>query len=429
SGAYHLVDYNNVEVNQDNYEYIDLIENYILFIKDQKMFVEDTQNHKMHIDGISLYNKNYLSTSTYSKEDQKLIKTEQSYEISYQGNIMKIEVQKKSDTEISQINLNEGRISALLDKTNYFDGTLYLYEDNEKKSLIGTYKCTNKNTIGDETQELNNCKIAKESFYQDNDIEKDQKENLGTIPIYNKRFAFIEDGTSSNPNIVLYDLKTNETKARYKTVDAGAYTKNNQVNLVTTNGNIVLAETQNNKYGAIKIDYENISPAIGFNYEHIERIGFYYLAQDSSGYYLVDQNGIRVTDASTHKIANYNDVAKYLTRKSGSEYFLYPFDGKGIGSGQSYIALYDNYYATVSNDTLKLFSYQDTTANLLENQNLPTLKNKNYHGDGTLAFKITIHNQIANIEIAKEDGKYETFKVNLSKTDNAPEEGDNSDTD
>ena len=423
NGFYHLVDYNNVEINPDNYEYIDIIENYILFIKDQKMLIEDNQNHKMHMNPITLYNKTYLPISTYSKSDQKQLKTEKSYEISYQGNIMKIEVQKESDTEKNQINLNEGRVSATLDKTNYFDGILYLYEDNEKKNLLGTYQCSNKNTIGDETTELNNCKIAKESFYQENDIEKDQSANLGTLPIYNKRFAFIQDGTSTNPNIVLYDLKTSETKARYKSVDAGAYTKNNQVNHVTTNGNIVLAETQNNKYGAIKIDYENVSAAIGFNYNHLERIGFYYLAQDVSGYYLVDQNGKRITEAATNKIANYNDVAQYVTRKSGQEYFLYPFDGKGIGSGQSYIALYDTHYATVSNDTLKLFSYSDPNKNLLENQNLPTLKNKNYQGEGTLAFKISIHNQKANIEIAKEDGTYESFQVNLTKENETPEMG------
>ena len=102
---------------------------------------------------------------------------------------------------------------------------------------------------------------------------------------------------------------------------------------------------------------------------------------------------------------------------------MYPFDGKGIGSGQSYIALYDTHYATVSNDTLKLFSYSDPNKNLLEKQNLPTLKNKNYQGEGTLAFKISIHNQKANIEIAKEDGTYESFQVNLTKENETPEMG------
>lgn len=427
-GLYHLVDYNNVNVHDESYEYIDLIDNYILWIKDQKMLIEDTNNHKMHLNAISLYNQNYLPVSTYDT-DQKHIKTEKSYEISYQGNIMKIEVQNSGNTETQQINLNEGRISATLDKMDYFDGVLYFYEDAEKKNSLGSYSCSNKNTLGDETTELNNCKIAKESFYQDNDLEKDQSANLGTLPIYNKRFAFIEDGTSQNSNIVLYDLKTNETKARYKSVDAGAYTKNNQLNLVTTNGNIIIAESQNNKYGAIKIDYENVNAAIGFNYTHLERIGFYYLAQDASGYYLIDQNGTRITEAFANKIANYNDVAKYVTRKSGSEYFLYPFDGKGIGSGQSYIALYDTHYATVSNNTLKLFSYRDSTKDLLEKEELPTLKSQNYQSNDAPAFKISIYNQIANIEIAKEDGTYETFKVNLTKTETKPEEGKDYDSD
>ncbi len=427
NGFYHLVDYNNVEINQDNYEYIDLIDSYVLFIKDKKMYVRDYENHKMHINGLELDNTFYLPINIYSKENQKLIKTEKSYEISYQGNIMKIEVQKQMDKKTYQINLNEGRVSANLANLDYFDGTLYLYEDTEKTSLLGTYECTNKNTIGDETNELNNCKIARESFYQENDQEVDQKENLGTLPIYNKRFAFIEDGTSSNETIVLYDLKENETKARYKNVDAGAYTKNNNLNLVTTNGSIILAQTTSNKFGAIKIDYESVSSAIGFNYQHLERIGFYYLAQDSSGYYLIDQTGKRITDASTNKIANYNDISKYVTRKSGTEYFLYPFNGNGIGSGKSYIELYDTHYAVVSNGTLKLFDYQDHTKDLLEGQTVPKLTSTDYTNKTTPAFKMNIGKDIVSIEVLKEDGKYEVVKINLNKVETPENEEDNSD--
>lgn len=427
NGFYHLVDYNNVEINQDNYEYIDLIDSYVLFIKDKKMYVRDYENHKMHINGLELDNTFYLPINIYSKENQKLIKTEKSYEISYQGNIMKIEVQKQMDKKTYQINLNEGRVSANLANLDYFDGTLYLYEDTEKTSLLGTYECTNKNTIGDETNELNNCKIARESFYQENDQEVDQKENLGTLPIYNKRFAFLEDGTSSNETIVLYDLKENETKARYKNVDAGAYTKNNNLNLVTTNGSIILAQTTSNKFGAIKIDYESVSSAIGFNYQHLERIGFYYLAQDSSGYYLIDQTGKRITDASTNKIANYNDISKYVTRKSGTEYFLYPFNGNGIGSGKSYIELYDTHYAVVSNKTLKLFDYQDHTKDLLEGQTVLKLTSTDYTNKTTPAFKMNIGKDIVTIEVLKEDGKYEVVKINLNKVETPENEEDNSD--
>ena len=217
-------------MNADNYEYIDLIENYALFIKDKKMYIRDYNNNKMNVNGIELSNTNYLPISTYSVKDNKLMKTEKSYEISYLGNIMKVEVTKEDGTSSTQINMNEGRISATLANLDYFDGVLYLYENPEKTSLLGSYPCQNKNTMSDETTELNNCKLAKEL---------DQSANLGVLPIYNKRFAFIEDATSNNQNIVLYDLKTNETKARYKSVDAGAYTKTNNLNLVTANGSII----------------------------------------------------------------------------------------------------------------------------------------------------------------------------------------------
>lgn len=415
NGFYHLVDYNNVEMNADSHEYIDLLENYVVFIKDKTLFLRDYENHKMNIEGIALENTFYLPVSVYSEKDNKLLKTDKSYEISYQGNTLRVEVEKENGKTSTQINLNEGRISAGLKKMDYFDGKLYFYENEEKTALLGTYSCNNKNSMGDETTELNNCKLAKESFYQDNDLEKDQSDNLGTLPIYNKRFVFVSDGTTNNPNIVLYDLKTNETKARYKSVDAGAYTKTNDLSLVTINDVMILAETQNNTFGAIKIGYESVSAGIGFNFNHIERIGFYYLAQDSSGYYLVDQSGKRITDAATNKIVNYNDTAKYVTRKSGSDYYLYPFNGNGIGSGQTYIELYDNYYATVSNHTLKLFDYQNPTNNLLEGQDIPKLTLSNYFGEGTLAFKININNQIVTIQIGNESGTYETYRVDLKE--------------
>lgn len=414
SGSYHLVDYNNVEINADNYEYIDLIENYALFIKDKKMLIRDYNNNKMNVNGIELENTNYLPVSTYSEKDNKLIKTEKSYEITYQGNIMRVEVQKENGKTATQINMNEGRISATLANLEYFDGVLYIYENAEKTNLLGSYNCTNKNTMSDETTELNNCKLARESFFQDNDQETDRSADLGVLPIYNKRFAFIEDATSNNQNIVLYDLKTNETKARYKSVDAGAYTKTNNANFVTANGSIVLAETQNNTFGAIKIDYENVSSAIGFNYNHIERIGFYYLAQDSSGYFLVDQSGNRKTDAATNKIANYNDTANYVTRKNASNYYLYPFSGNGSNLGYNYIELYDKYYAAVTNNTLKLFSYQDQETDLLESSEIPKLNSTDYTGEKP-AFKITINNQNATVEILLSNGNYEKFKVNLEK--------------
>jgi len=413
NGSYHLVDYNNSEMNPGSYNYIDLLDNYAFFIQDKKVYIKDYENHKMNIDGIELYNETYLPTSTYSKE-KKLLKTEVSYEISYQGSFMKLDLKKENDSETKTINLNEGRVSAKLKNLDYFNGNLYIYKDEAKEKLLGTYACSNKNSMDDDTTSLNHCYFAKESFYADNDMEENRKEDAKTLPIYNERYVFIYDSSDdSNPTIQLYDLKESTSKAKYKSVDAAAYTKNDQITFVTTNDTRIIAENKNGKYGMIKIGYDKVEGMLEFDFNHMERIGFNYLLQDSSGYFLKNHNGETLTDSRTNKIRNYND--HYVTTYNGSEYYLYPYKGENvIEKGFNYIALYDKYFAAVDGKTLKLFAYEDPKTDLLKDENI-TLERTNYYGQGTLAFMITIQNDTATIKIGQKDDTYESKTISLKK--------------
>lgn len=413
SGNYHLVDYDNNEVKTDSYDYIDLLDTYYLLVQDGKLYVTDTEIHPMNLDGIPLSNSNYLITSTYSK-DNKLIKTEKSYEVAFQGNLMVIKCFQENnlDSEEYRINFNEGKMSASLSFLNYFDGKLYIYKDAEKKTLLGSYPCENKNSVSDENSGLTNCKMAIESFYQDNDVEANQENNLGVLPIYNERFAFISDGSTIN----LYDLKEGSVKAKYRSVDAGAYTKTNDVNFVTANNTHIIAENTSGKYGIIKINYNAVEGVKGFDYNHIERIQFHYIVQDSSGYALMDHDGNVITDTATNKIRNFSN--DYVVRSNGSKYYLYPYHGENLTpSGYDYISLYDRYYGAVLNKELNFYAYDEKKAILEKGI---SLQRSNYYGSGTLAYVVTISGTTATVKVGGTDDQYHTETVSLKPKTTTP---------
>ncbi len=411
-GNYHAVDYNGNEINSDSYDYIDLLEEYVFFIKDQKIWIENYEHQKMNMEGIALSNKNYIPTYTYSKE-KKLIKTEKSYEITYQGKTMNIEIMDNNGDihDKKSINLNEGRVSANLSFLSYYDGKLYIFKDKEKNELLGTYSCENKNSISDDTNELNNCAIAKESYYEDNDREAVQNGDLGVLPVFNERYVFIADQKNeSDLNIVLYDLKENANKSKYKTVDTGTYTKSHDITFVNVNNSYIIAENKNGKFGIIRINTNSVEGVKEFDYNHIERIGLYYIIQNSSGYALMDHSGNILTSSVTNKIRDFDLDAKYLVTKE-SKYHLYNLEGKALTpSGYDYISLYNNYFGAVSNQTLNFYSYDNPDKALTEGIKL---ERNNYYGEGTLAYKVTITGTNARVQIGKNNNTYETKNVSL----------------
>lgn len=422
TGEYHLVDYENNRIVKDGYDYIDLLDNYVLLIKDKKMYIRDYENKKMNVVGIDLEDESYIQTSIYDKDSKRLVTINQSYEITYQGSFMKIEISKNLAKETKTINLNEGRVSKNLKNIEYFDGTLYIYSDEEKETLLGSYPCNNKNNMDDNTNNLTYCRLAKESFYQDNDIEVNHKDDVGILPVYNNRYIFIYDTSSrdNEPTIHLYDLVESTSKAKYKSVDAGAYNKEENLSFVSTNNLEIIAENKNGKFGIIRIKENSVEGVVDFNFNHIEKIGMKYIFQDDGGYYLANHKGERETASGTNKIRNYNETARFVTRIHDGKYYLHPYydeekednkneeekDKTSDLKGYDYIALYDQYYATVNNKTLNLYAYKKPEYNFIEEGIL--LERENYYGDGTLAFKIDFGKDSANIEVGTKDDKYKS---------------------
>lgn len=420
SGKYHLVGYDGTEKKKDSYDYIDLLDNHVLLIQNNAMFVEDYSGNKMNVEGIGLKNSSYLEVNIYSKKGKK-IETQRSYNISYQGSTMVIEVlnENGSDGEKTSINLNEGRISSSLAYLDYFNGKLYFY--NGDNNLLGSYTCENKNNISDDTSSLNHCMVASESFYADNDLEKDQSGNLGILPIYNERYVFIQD--SKNPqedsNIVLYDLKENAVKSKYKSIDAASYNKADKIGFVSANNTHIIAENKNGKVGIIRMNYDKVEGVKGFDFDHIERSELYYITHNESGYQLMDHSGNMLSSAVTNKIRNFDTDSGYLTVKdSSSKYYLYDMSGKKITEiGYDYISLYKNHFGAVKNKTLQFYSYKEPEIALGKEI---TLKQTNYYGEGILAYTAVITGNIATVNIGS-GNRYETEKVSLIEV---PEEDD-----
>lgn len=412
NGNYHAVNYNNQEIKEADYEFIDLLDQYIILIQNKNAIITDYEGNNMNLDPIALNNDFYIPIHTYSKEN-KLIKTEKSYEITYQGAIMNMEIwaQNGIDSEKKSINLNEGKLSAKLSFLNYFDGKLYIYKEKEKQNLIGTYSCEVKNQVGDDTTSLSNCKMASESYYQDNDINVKQDGEMGLLPIFNERYAFIQD----NNVIVLYDLKENTTKAKYKSVDAESYTKSNDLSFVTANNKHIIAENTNGKYGIIKIDYNSIEGVKGFDFNHIERMDFYYITQNESGYSIMDHEGNMISSSVTNKIRNINSKAKYMTVKESSKYYLYSIEGKKVlDKGFDYITPDIEYFGAVENGMLNFYSYKEPTIALSDGLKL---NRNNYYGEGILAYTFEINGTKAEIKIGTANNSYQTKSITLEKTE------------
>ena len=196
---YNIYDYNANKVLPDSYDNIKTDEDYIFVILNRKLIIFDNNLNKLNENGIKLQNNDF--DTTYIFDNNNILKeTKKPFEYDLKGSSLIINVNGKE----TKININEGVVNTKYDYINYFDGTLYFYSDKEKTSLIGSYKCRNKNSVTSKNDEYYNCIVAKESNIVLNE------ENLGYIPIINGNYAYIKDSKDEQSLIILYELLTGE---------------------------------------------------------------------------------------------------------------------------------------------------------------------------------------------------------------------------
>lgn len=417
---YYLYDYNNKLIYDDKFEYIKLYDDYILFIKDKNVYLTDTDGNKLNEDGYAINNKyKYYQKLYIYDEDNKLDKTYEPFSVTNNTNSITLTIDEK-DYVISKF---EGKISAATKFINYFDGILYIYDNEDKTNLIGEYKCTNKNVLTDSSTSFENCFVASDTGSVDNDMTTTT--SSGMIPIINHRYIFIKDNpnavSESNTNIVLYDLTDKKVISKYLSVNTNLNTNESNPSYQTETNVYVIAKNKSNKYGVITINSSGISSLISFNYNSIENIGNYYLSSDGSGYSLIDKNGSEITKKISGKIRGYN--ANYLKVYENNAYQIYDYSGTKITSnGFKYIELYDNYFAGVdSSNKLNIYSYKEPSKALI--QESVSLSSNKYYGDGQVAFKVSIASDTATISTLN-DNSYLTSVYSLNQTTTSTEAGE-----
>ena len=382
---YAVYDYNGHEIF-NNYDYVELFDEYAAVINNNKMILKFYDNNKLNEEEIVLDNSNYVSTKIYDKENN-LKEEKKSFKIEEKNNLINIKIFKNND--LNKITLN--KLEALKSKTipfvNYFNGKLYFYQDNQKNVLLGSYKCNNKNLLKKENDSLDNCFIASNTIFETNDLEA--KEGKGLIPIINSRYVFILD-KAKNKTIAFYDLKNSKTISKYHDVNTYIYTNeeiptHNNHNLVN-----IVAKNKNNQFGVIKIINNEIMSHIKFDYEYIEKIGEFYSVKNDKGYLLlkIDNAEPLFNKPVKGKITNYNE--NYLTGVEENLYYVYNKDSQKINNtGANYIALYEYFFGAVDKENkLGLYLYNKPQDNFLETE--VKLKINKYYGNDPLAFKVDV---------------------------------------
>ncbi len=410
-GKYEVYNYNNQNVLNESFDYVELYSDYVVLINDTKMYLKFYDKNKLNEEAIELSNKDYVKTSIYD-ENNTLVETKECFNIEENNEIITINVVSGTDSKTVMVNKAEGTLNKNLRNLNYFDGKLYIYSNTEKTNLLGTYTCSNKNNVGSGVTSLTNCTLATDTVFEDNDYEIPG--SVGAIPVFNERFIFISDNpdlvNENNKTVVLYDLKKNTSLGKYRNVNTYSYTGTKDITFSTVTDLQVVAENQSGNFGVIKINLSEIKGHIGFNYSSMERIRDYYVAKGPHGYLLVSKsNGAESSSAIQYKIRDYNKDYVKVKRDDGN-YYIYKIQdmqGKSINEkGFQYIELYDDFFAGVDNNNqLGVYTYDDNEAknNLIIGGELIQLDSTNYYGNGTLAFKI---NGISILVDNNATGKY-----------------------
>lgn len=431
NGKYHVYDYNAKEVVEGDKDYVELLNNILLEVKDNALYVKDYDGYKMAPEGLSLKNSLYNPTETY--KNGKLIKTEKAFEYQLDGNNLSIDIYENDAKENRVYNLYEGNLSKNFAYMDYFNGYLFFYKDVEKKERIGSYQCDNPNTIESGTTALTNCKPATESVFKETRNEKEKAlSNPGVIPMFGEKYLFIQDGNT----IVLQDITTSGNPiAKYESVDTSSYTNSNDITHVTTSNVPFIAKSaSSSKFGVANITDSGVKPVIPFEKDSIKILGDYYVVEEKGKYTLYSLDGVKVEmEEKNSPIVDYHK--KYLKTYKDNMYFVHSFD-KGISNtAYNYVELYDNFYAAVLNGKVHLYRYDDNAEKPYEyiyesdgeeksdGIKLVMTKAENFYGNEVNAFRITFDSKSIYVEIGNTNntyGKKMSFPLNKRETGTKP---------
>ena len=394
NGKYSVLDLKNNVILKD-YNFITVDDKYIFAVDDKNnLYVRDNEGSKYNEVPIVLKNNDYVSGYMYD-ESGKLKKTMMAFKPTVQKNsieIMPYTKKYEEDKNVS-INISEGTLSKAWKYYSYFDGVLYFYGDENKGAPIGSYKCSVVNNVNPNNMALNNCMPAQDSIFEDNDMMAMGEENRhSTIPVFNNRFAFVQDGAK---NIVLYDFVEAKAKSSYTQVNT--YTPNNDYNLTLTSGDFdVVGVNKKGMYGIVRIGVDSVQSVYPFEYRYIEKEGGRFIAKNQADKWLIlGSNGTEYKN----KIRGFSRDLD-LVKVKGTNYDVIDGEGNVIDSNLKYVQIYDSYYAGVDkNNKVMLYTYDGYA---LLKDSIP-LSSTTYCRTDKPSFKVS----------ATSDGKTRTFVISV----------------
>ena len=412
---YSIYDYKGNLID-GGYDFATVVDKYIALVSNNTLYIKDGEKTKYTEVGIKLSNKNYVKTYVYDENDQ-LVETKRSFEFNIKDNEIEVVVYSSSgkDPKHTQLNINEALVNKKYEYVNYFNGKLYFYSDVEKESLIGTYSCDNHNLVKSSEDEYNTCFIANDTILEDNDmVSSGELTRKSRTPIINKRYVFINDGTT---NIALYNLVDKNTEVNYLKVNT--YTPNNDYKVTHYSGTLdVVVQTKSGKYGVIVFNEENVNSKHSFKYTSLEKLGDYYVGLDSSNYWRILYNGSESAGFS-NKVRGYNKNKEYFKVVENGKYYIYNDSAeKVVDTEYVYVELYGTYYAAVNgSNEVNLYDYSGNKINV----HTVTVGNYKYYGTDNPAFKVKKDGEDYIVSVW--DGtQYNDTNVTLVKVENSEDD-------
>lgn len=413
AGDYNVYDYDGNLIATD-YDFITVQSKFIALVKKDKVYVIDGDKTKYNEDGVELKNNDYVKKYVYDENDS-LKTTKKSFEITVNtsGDIdISVYDGDALNPNVSTLRVVEALANAKYEYVNYFGKKLYFYKDKEKEKLIGSYTCSNGNEIRSQEDEFNNCFIAIDSIYEDNDmVTLDEVNRKSRVPIINERYVFIADGSS---NVILYDLVKQASISSAGYASISSYTANNDYKVSTYNGKInVVALNKKGKYGMLSIDGDNLTTKYQFSYNKMEKLGNYMIAlNSSSNTWEVLDGDDTIASGFEGKLRGYNSNVKYFKAMSNNEYHVYNINAEVVSEeSYAYVELYEDYYAAVNKDNeVNIYDYN---GNKLSNKGIK-IGNYAYYKTENPAFKVRKENDRYIVDVYN-GTEYEEVVVNDSE--------------
>ena len=398
-GKYNVYNY-KAEVLEVENDFVKVIDGYMALANGKKLIIKDSECNKFTEEGITLKNTDYIKTYIYD-ENGKVKEKRRSFDIEKSADGVTVTIFEEGKEDATYVSIDKTPVIANKKHKyiNYLDNKLYIYKDEQKEDVLGTYSCGNKNFLGTASDDYDACYIASDTIFEDNEMTSITGTHV--IPIINLRFAFVKDGDS----IYLYDLIEKKTLGTYS--DVNTYSDaNTDATLIEKTVNAIV-KNKKGKFAMLQIGSSSASKLYNFEYNHMEKMGKYILALKENGKWVLfkDQGS---TNEFDNKVIAYNEDSTLFKAKNEQGYLVYDSQAKKISTEIfKHVELSNKYFIGItSKNELNIY---DLTGKAI-NKTPISLNSTEYTGDKK-AYKVSYSNGIYTISVRKDDSYIDT-KIN-----------------